>query len=71
MAYVKQEWRDGDRSTPLSAARLNHQEEGISQAHTLISDVLPPRPGGSVDVAQRVVALEAKVSELSKTSGGA
>lgn len=56
MAYVKQEWRDGDRSTPLSAARLNHQEEGISQAHTLISDVLPPRPGGSVDVAQLVRA---------------
>lgn len=30
MAYEKQEWVDGDKSTPLSAERLNHMEEGIA-----------------------------------------
>lgn len=32
MAYIQQEWRDGDPSTPLSAARLAHMEAGIASA---------------------------------------
>lgn len=32
MAYDKQTWKDGDKQTPLSAARLNHMEEGIAAA---------------------------------------
>ena len=30
MAYTKQTWNDDDPATPLSAARLNHIEEGIA-----------------------------------------
>lgn len=30
MAYTKQTWNDDDPATPLSAARLNHLEEGIA-----------------------------------------
>ena len=30
MAYEKQEWVNGSKDTPLSAARLNHIEEGIA-----------------------------------------
>lgn len=29
-SYEKQEWVDGSKGTPLSAARLNHMEEGIA-----------------------------------------
>lgn len=29
MAYEKQMWTDNDASTPLSAERLNHMEDGI------------------------------------------
>lgn len=34
MTYQKQQWRNNDRSTPLSAERLNHMEEGIADAHS-------------------------------------
>ena len=30
MAYTPQEWRNDDPSTPLSADRLNHIEQGIA-----------------------------------------
>ena len=30
MAYTKQTWSNDDPSTPLSAARLNHIEDGIA-----------------------------------------
>lgn len=30
MAYEKQTWVDGDTTTPLSAARLTHIEDGIA-----------------------------------------
>ena len=30
MAYEKQTWVDGDKTKPLSAARLNHIEDGIA-----------------------------------------
>ena len=32
MAYTKQTWTNGDSSTPLSAERLNHIEDGIAAA---------------------------------------
>lgn len=32
MAYQPQEWRNDDPSTPLSAERLLHMEEGIAAA---------------------------------------
>lgn len=32
MAYSKQSWADGDPSKPLSAARMNHIEDGIEAA---------------------------------------
>lgn len=32
MAYTKQNWVNGDPSTPLSAERLNHMEDGIASA---------------------------------------
>lgn len=34
MTYQKQQWRNNDHSTPLSAERLNHMEEGIADAHS-------------------------------------
>ena len=34
-AYTPQEWRNGDPSTPLSAARLNHIEQGIAGVELL------------------------------------
>lgn len=35
-AYVKQEWKDlPDQTTPITAERLNHMEDGISAAVTL------------------------------------
>ena len=34
MAYTKQQWRDGDSETPLSAARLTHIEDGIAAKAT-------------------------------------
>ena len=33
--YTPQEWRNGDPSTPLSAARLNHIEQGIASVELL------------------------------------
>lgn len=32
MSYQKQEWRNNDPATPLSAARMNHIEDGIQAA---------------------------------------
>lgn len=35
MAYSKQTWKDDpDHTTPLSANRLNHMEDGIADAAT-------------------------------------
>lgn len=54
--YVKQQWRDGDGSTPLSASRLNKLEDGIGGAHSRVAGVekrtrrLAPTPDASVDV---------------------
>lgn len=40
MAYSKQTWKDNDPSTPLSAARLSHIEDGIANIE------LTPGPAG-------------------------
>jgi len=53
MAYEKQEWRDGDPSTPLSAARLNHMEDGIEAA-----SLRAPSQEQWAELADRVQALE-------------
>ena len=40
MAYTKQTWKNyPDTTTPLSAARLNHIEDGISNAASDVSDL--------------------------------
>ena len=44
MAYTPQEWRNGDTSTPLSAARLNHIEQGIAGV-----ELTPGPPGEKGD----------------------
>ena len=48
MAYTKQQWRDGDSETPLSAARLTHIENGIAAKATKgdTGDVGPAGPKG-------------------------
>lgn len=40
MAYTPQEWRNDDPTTPLSADRLNHIEQGIAEVE------LTPGPKG-------------------------
>ena len=48
VAYTKQQWRDGDSETPLSAARLTHIENGIAAKATKgdTGDVGPAGPKG-------------------------
>ena len=45
MAYTPQEWRNDDETTPLSAGRLTHIEEGISGAHGRLDDLPTPVDG--------------------------
>lgn len=47
MTYVRQNWVDNDSTTPLSASRLNHIEDGIEQ----VNDKTTP-----VDVADSIEA---------------
>lgn len=54
MVYTRQEWRDyPSGGTAISAARLNHIEQGIDDAHTLIGSgstpTNPTDPGTSAD----------------------
>lgn len=39
MAYVKQSWANDDPSTPLSAPRLIHIEDGIEDAHEAVEAI--------------------------------
>lgn len=39
MAYIVQQWNNGDPSTPLSAPRLTHLEEGISALSQALGDL--------------------------------
>lgn len=64
MAYVKQSWKDGkDGGTPISAARLNHIEDGIASvpAGPKGADGFPTRAQWDALVA-RVTALEGKAN---------
>lgn len=45
MAYDKQEWRNKDKSTPLSARRLLHIEDGIESAHEAVEGLPTPEDG--------------------------
>ena len=45
MAYTPQEWRNDDETTPLSAGRLTHIEDGISGAHGRLDDLPTPVDG--------------------------
>lgn len=51
MTYYKQEWRNNDPSTPISAARLEHMEQGIFDAHELEARQGEPGPQGPAGVA--------------------
>lgn len=44
--YEKQEWRNGDKTTPLSAARLRHMEDGIADALTIDDPALSAKTVG-------------------------
>ena len=70
MTYTKQEWID--QQTVISAARMDHIEDGIEAAHGLTGD-LDARLTAAEDLAdgleQRVTTAEAGVAQLqSKTA---
>ena len=46
MAYEKQTWKNDDPSTPLSAARLNHIEDGIANVELTPGPEGPQGPAG-------------------------
>lgn len=46
MAYEKQTWNNDDPSTPLSAARLNHIEDGIANVELTPGPEGPQGPEG-------------------------
>lgn len=46
MAYTPQEWRNGDPSTPLSAERLLHIEQGIAAVEGVEGPRGPEGPEG-------------------------
>lgn len=51
MAYEQQTWVDyPDTSTPISAARLNHMEEGIANAGSIRTGTDAPTGGKEGDV---------------------
>lgn len=51
--YSKQQWRNGDTSTPISAARLSHLEDGVADSSSRVQH-LDPRPVETIDVAALV-----------------
>lgn len=46
MAYEKQTWKNDDPSTPLSADRLNHIEDGIANVELTPGPEGPQGPAG-------------------------
>lgn len=52
--YNKQKWRDGDASTPISAARLTHIEDGIAGVAAR-AEALPEPRVKTVDISDLVV----------------
>lgn len=70
MTYTKQTWRDGDRSTPLSATRLSHVETGIAEAHNLVGEKLSADElEGALPDRLSEAALTDKIEALSSGSG--
>ena len=61
MSYDPQVWTDPAEDAAYSAARLNHMENGISDAHQLIADLQPaptpptPPPAASSAPGRHVV----------------
>lgn len=52
MPYSKQTWGDGNPATPLSAARLNHMEDGIDAAMSAAESATgEPGPAGTITSA--------------------
>lgn len=65
MAYAKQTWQDGEAGgTPLSAARLNHIETGIDNAHTEV-DGRGELAYAQVTASQTGITTETNLSGLS------
>lgn len=52
--YKKQEWRNGDKQTPISAQRLTHLEDGVADSSARVQH-LPARLPGTMDVADLIV----------------
>jgi len=53
MTYVEQTWTDNDPSTPLSASRLRHIEEGVKDAHDSIDELPAPFSGAYGDLSDK------------------
>lgn len=51
MTYAEQTWTDNDPSTPLSASRLRHIEEGVKDAHDSIDELPAPFSGAYSDLS--------------------
>lgn len=51
MAYEKQTWKNDDPSTPLSAARLGHIEDGIANVELTPGPEGPEGPAGPAGAA--------------------
>lgn len=66
MAYTKQTWVDG--TSPRSAARFNHQEDGIKDAHDLIDATIGSATSAEVDALE--FTTEAAYADLT-TAGPA
>ena len=73
--YEKQTWANGDPDTPLSAARLNHIEQGIHDASEAVEGIeIPnPTPSGSdsllsdgTDTTQRTWSAQQLADEFDR-----
>lgn len=69
MAYTKQIWVDGDATYPLSAARLEHIEQGIKDATDAAGDAVQPadlgdRTSDAVIEARKVLSTKFQFNVL-------
>lgn len=62
MSYTPQEWRNGDKTTPLSAARLLHMEQGIADAVTIDDPALTAKN------EQQIAAMKGKPNGIPSLS---
>lgn len=49
MVYTPYNWQNNDPGTPLSAANLNHIEQGISQADSVARNALPSNANSNME----------------------